>query len=436
MILALRAGAASQGLRNEKTCTTIPKPRTIFKCYYYSVIQKSITKISFVGAGNIFNAILGFVFLSAVAKTLPVDQFGKYALLTSLLVSISKIIDFGTNSVFVARSITKAENIKNVFISLKLVLFLATIPISLIALASLNIFTIATFFIFLAGLIFYGINITLFAFFQKEERFKLAVLLNTLPASIKGCVAILIFLDIFRPDATTAFTVFSVAMSASALLSVFAYSEIKNFKFVLKGVSEFLYHSVFAGVSQIVANGWPAISNSIAKISKSFMDVGIFSLADKMANVFSLISISIFTVLLPRNAARKKDKLGYDIKETVLLSVGIFGMSLVAMFAAGFLVTFLFKEKYAESIPLLNILIAASSLTAVHTFMENYFYVEEKTKQLFFITLGKLVSFLLLSFILIPVLALKGLALAQLLAAVVGLVLTLWFVANKPAVAQ
>lgn len=389
---------------------------------------KSLSKISIVGFGNIFNAFLGFFFLSAVAKTLTVEQFGKYALLTSLLVSISKIIDFGTNSIFVARSISNSKNIENTFVSLKFVLFLVTIPISVAALFILKLLTWQLFIIFLLGLIFYGINITLFAFFQRKEFFKEAVLLNTLPATVKGLIALATLTNVLKLDFVQAFAVFSVAMSLSTLLAGFVWDDLKKIKFTTQGISEFLTNSIFAGISQIINNGWSAISNSIAKLIKGFTDVGIFSLADKIANIFSLISISIFTVLLPKNAQRRKNQLGYDYKETGIIAGGILIMSLAAMFAARILINVVFQEKFADSIPLINILIAASSITAIHTFIENYFFVEEKTSQLFFITSTKLIAFLALCFLLIPIYSLQGLALAQLIAAIIGLIGTFYFI--------
>ena len=96
---------------------------------------KSLRKISFVGLGNIFNAGLGFLFLTAVARTLDLETFGKYALLSTLLLTISKIVDFGANSVYVARSI-KEQNaeLSSTLFTLKVLQFLVSVPVSLISL--------------------------------------------------------------------------------------------------------------------------------------------------------------------------------------------------------------------------------------------------------------------------------------------------------------
>ena len=163
-------------------------------------MKKSLTKIVLVGAGNVLNALLGFAFLSVVAKTLELESFGKYALLTTLLVTISKIIDFGTNSVFVAESIsTDNKSLTGIFYGIKVVLLGVSIPISILVLTLLNLISPNVILIFTLGLVAYSINYTLNALFQKDEKFLHLVSLNTLPAIIKGVFAYLkMFITVIR----------------------------------------------------------------------------------------------------------------------------------------------------------------------------------------------------------------------------------------------
>jgi len=83
-----------------------------------------------------------------------------------------------------------------------------------------------------------------------------------------------------------------------------------------------------------------------------------------------------------------------------------------------------FGEKFSDSLSLLNILILAAAVTAIHTFMDNYFFIEEKTKTLMTITIGKLGMFILTAVSLIPRFGLIGLASANLIAALFALVIT------------
>lgn len=389
---------------------------------------KQLTKISAVGFGNVFNAILGLTFLTAIARTLPIEEFGKYALLTSLLVSIAKLIDFGSNSLYVAKSIKENVALKDSFISLKVFLFGTATIISAFALYGLNLFSLKTFIIFFVGLLAYGINFTLFAFFQKLEKFHFAVGLNTVPAVIKGLCAGLIFFNIFSPSLSMAFFIFASSMILSASLYIFLPNEFKNFKFTTQNTFDIFKQSVPAGVSLTINNGWSAIANSVAKIAQTFSAVGIFSLADKIANIFALISISIFTVLLPKNAKRKKENLAYDLTETTVIGFGILALAVFAIVGANFLLIPIFGQKFAQSTGLLNVLIIASAITAISTFIDNYFFIEDRTNLMMTVTLTKLATFLIVSAVLLPTLTLFGLALAQLIAAVTALVLTIFII--------
>ncbi len=376
------------------------------------------------GFGNFFNAGLGFLFIAAAARTLSLGDFGRYALLSSFLVFIAKITDFGTNSLFVAKAIKGYEHSLDKFLSLKAVLFLVAVPIS---------FALLTFFkfvqpdllgIFFVGLIAYTLNFTLFGLFQKLENFTNLILLNTIPAAIKGVFAVLIILGVVNLNTTEAFMIFSWSIIPSLFLYFLLPKDIKSFKFSLKGVKELFTETLPAGTAQLTSEGWSAISNGIAKLAQSFENVGIYSLADKISGIFSLVSLSIFTVLLPKNARNKKDANTYDITETVFLAVGVLTLSILAIVVGRFLIPLVFGEKFNESLSILNVLIFANAFTAIHAFMENYFFVEEQTKKLPYIYIVKLAALTVFVTALVPAYKLSGLAYAQLFAAILALVTT------------
>ncbi len=387
-----------------------------------------IKKVSAVSIGNIFNSILGLSFLTAVARTLPIENFGKYALLTTLLVAVSKIIDFGTNSIYVAQSIAKGDNIINTFVTLKIYLLAATFPVAILVLYLLGLLESTYLIIFILGLVAYGINYTFFAFFQKSERFVFAVGLNTIPALIKGSFAVLIFAGLLAVTVERAFLIFSGSVIFSSLLYFWLTDEQKKFEFTNSGIKKMFKESARAGISIIIHDGWSAIANSVAKIAKALTGVGIFAIADRIANVFTIISFSIFTVLLPKSARTKRDSQTYDIKETVVLSIGIILLAIIAVAISGFTVPLVFGEKFIASVSILNVLIFASAITAIHAFIENYFFVEEKTQIILGITLTRLGVFLTASFLLIPIISLQGLAYAQLIASTTALCVTVFFV--------
>ena len=392
-------------------------------------MKKSLKKIIFVGFGNVFNAVLGFAFLSAVAKTLDLESFGKYALITTLLVAVSKIIDFGTNSVYVAEAIsTEDKSLINKFYTQKLLLLGISIPISLLLLFILKLNAEKLVLYFILGLVAYAINYTLNAFFQKDEKFIHLVSLNTLPALIKGIFAFLIFSGSIYLNLEQAFMIFSLSIFSGIALIIFLSNEYKKFKFDFSEIKKYLEKCTPAGISLLIYEGWPSIANSIAKISKDFSNVGIFSIAEKIANIMLLGAISIFTVLLPKNARAKKRNEKFDFKEVFIISTFIIVLAFFGTLIARIFVDRFFGDKFSESLPLLGFLIFASAFTSIHTFMEHYFFIEEVTKYIMYINIGKLAIFLTLSYLLVPTMALKGLSLASLISAVIAVIATTIFI--------
>jgi len=393
------------------------------------VPTKSIKKISLVGAGNVFNAGLGFLFLTAVARTLDLETFGKYALLSTLLLTLSKIVDFGANSVFVARSITEQNNkLSDTLFTLKILQFIITIPISLVCLKLLNVFTPTIALIFILGTGAYTMNYLFYAYFQRAEKYSEMILLNTIPQLIKAAVAVALFANIFPATLDLSFGVFSLTILAGALLYFRLPSENKRPHIDPTGLAILFKEALPAGTSQIVYESWGTLNNAIAKFAKGFSDVGILSLANKISNIFSLVSLSIFAVLLPKNATRKLTGKRYDYAETLLISLGIIALAALSVFASEIFVIRVFGEKFAGSVGLLDILIIAAAISSIHTFLENFFFVESKTNYIIISTGIKLASYGCAVALLLPVYDLYGIAWANLVSAITGLATTLYFV--------
>jgi len=395
------------------------------------VPAKSLKKISLVGMGNIFNAGLGFLFLTAVARTLNLETFGKYALISTLLLTISKIVDFGANSVYVARSITEQNTkLSNTLFTLKVIQFLASVPISLICLKLLNVFDTATSLIFILGILAYTMNYLFYAYFQKAEKYAKMVLLNTIPQLVKGVFAVLFFTSTIIPNFNLAFGVFSLSIFAGIFLYFALPAENKKFELNIAGVAALFKESSPAGISQIVYESWGTFNNAIAKFTKGFGDVGILSLANKISNLFSLVSLSVFAVLLPKNATHKLRGTKYDYKETALIAGGIIVLAVISITGSELFITTIFGEKFSGSVRLLDILILAAAVSAIHTFIENLFFVESKTGYIIAATIVKLSTYGLTALILVPYLSLYGIAWSNLVAAVAGLITAVYFISR------
>lgn len=398
--------------------------------------------MSFVGIGNLFNSAVGFAYIAAIARALDLNSFGKYSLIIGLLISLSRLIDFGTNSVFVAKSITSTQpqdnlrTLTNSFYILKLLLFIFSIPLSFAILCLFKVQNAPTLAIFALGLLAYGLNYTLFAVFQKNQDFLPLILLNTLPAITRGVAATLIFLKFYAPDLNQAMAIFSFSLFTSSFLFFKLPKDYKIFKLpklsqLPAEVKELFNDAYPAGISQMIYESWASINNAVSKIITGFNEVGIFSVAGKVAQIFTVASVSIFTVLLPKNALRKKNKQGYDFTETMILSIGLLLLGVVGVVASKIAIPIIFGAKFIDSLPFINILIFASAFTAIHNFMENYFYVEKKTKTIMFINLSKLLFFFALLAITVPTYSLNGIAYSNLLAGIFGVTLTILFIRNS-----
>ncbi|MBD3366186.1 oligosaccharide flippase family protein [candidate division WWE3 bacterium] len=389
-----------------------------------------LKKISFVAVGNMFNALLGFIYLWAVANSLPVEDFGKYSLFISLTVVIGRLTDFGTNSTFVAGSILNPSK-KKAFVPAKIPLFIGAIILGVTALHVLELATMALILIFLGSVLAYALNYTLYAFYQKEEKYTYLVLLYTLPALIKALAAPLFYFGIVNPTVPLTTAIFGLSIFGGALL-VLKDNPLKKLNLKIdKSTWKLLLEAWPAGVSQTITEIWSPLSNAIAKIIQGFSDVGVFALANKVSVVFALLSLSIFSVLLPKNAKRKKQELKYSFDEAALLAMLLLVMGVLGVIGSKFVIANFFGPQFEASLDLLNILVFAGALAAVASFMENYFFIEESTGKILAINGLKLGTFILSVLLLVPGMQLRGLALAQLLASIVAVLGTAVFIFAK-----
>ena len=394
-------------------------------------MKQSAKNISLVSLTNLVNLGLGVILFLAAAIKLSKEDFGIYSLLTLLLVSLSKIIDFGSNSSFVSEFIGKSKNYLNELINFKIIAFFVTSIISVIAITFLNkIYDFSIISAFILGLFFYGINYLLFAIFQKDEEFVKASLLNFFPALVKGIFGLLILTNLYHPNLTNTFQIFSISMIASALMIPLKAKELKSFKLDFK-IAHFVKNFYLAGVSQIINESWNTISNQIIKLVKSLADLGTFSLASKLSNVFSVISYSIYTVILTSNAKRKRDDLSYNIKESLILGTFLLALASLGTIISPFFFKIFFGNKYDDSIFIFSILLFSQAFASIHKFLDNYFFVEEKSNVLFSLTNFKLFVFVGLSVLLTFNYGLIGIASADLISSVLLTVITFIYIINK-----
>lgn len=393
-------------------------------------MKDSFKNISLVSLTNLINLGFGLVLFLSIANKLSIEEFGIYGLLTLLLVSFSKLIDFGSNSNYVTEFISKSKHYFEELISFKIYSFIfasATSTILLVFINKITNFEIIISFIF--GLFFYGINYTLFALFQRDEEYIKASLLNFFPGLIKLLFGVAILLGLIKVTLSQAFMIFALSMAGSAFMLFFKINEFRNLKF-RPAILHFVKNFYLAGISQTINESWGTISNQILKLLKSLIDLGTFSLASKLSNVFSLISYSIYTVILTTNAKRRKDETGYNIKESLILGLFLIFLATVGSIISPYFFKLLFDDKFDQSIIIFSVLIFSQAFTSIHKFLDNYFFIEEKSKTLLFITSTKLFVFIILSIILTSYYGILGLAFADLIVAISTTIFTFIYIIN------
>jgi len=390
----------------------------------------SIFKIGYVAALNFINLVMGVVLFLSLAQKLSVEDFGIYALLSLLLVSFSKIIDFGSNSSFVSDYISRGKNSLNEVISFKIISFLVVSVISVLILEKVNqISSLVIIVSFILGLFFYGINYSLFGIFQKDEQFFKASMLNFFPALIKAIFGFMIIFNIVQANLILGFQIFSLSMGASAIFLIFKFKEIKGFKFTFK-LSTFFKKFYLAGISQAINESWSTISNQILALIRNLVDLGTFSLASKLSNVFSLISYSIYTVILTTNAKRRKNFISYNLTESLILGIFLILIATIGSLIAPVFFKLFFDNKFDESILIFTVLLFSQAFASIHKFLDNFFFIEEKSKTLLKFTTIKLLSFIIISILLTNSYGILGLAVADLIVSITITALTFVYILN------
>ncbi len=389
-------------------------------------------KVALLGTGNILNAGMGFLYILAVAKSLGVEDFGKYVLLAGILVSTAKLLDFGTNSLFVAKTIknsmadTKPE-IES-FINSKVYLFFISLGVSYTAIAYFRLINVTTILLTTLGIIGYLIYYILYGIFHKNENFQMLLLLNFIPGSIKGLFGALILLNFIELSYLGYFFVFIIAIFS--ILAIYPQANIPGI-FVKPNFTNFaskIKESYMAGMSQFINESWPSINSGLIKNFLSFSNVAVYSIADKMSDVFSLLSLAIFTVLLPKNARNKGRNTKYNFNEVLLLTTVIMFLAVVCYLGSVYVINNFLDGEYRKSIGLLGVLIFNSAIMAVTAFMEHHFYVEEKPKYLLVTNSVRLATLLTLSWLLLPSLGILGLAISNIVSTTLGFLLIAVFV--------
>src|SRR3989344_2661031 len=383
-----------------------------------------LKKLFTVGGGNFVNGLGGFLYLIAVAKTLTIEDFGKYALLVFTFGLFSKLTEFGTTSSFVTQSIKLNQDHKASLLVLKLIL---TFLISLISLPFLYYYKMSTLTIstvFLIGLFSYALNDYLFAIFQLNEDFFKTTLVNSLPAIVKATASCLLLSGFFKVGLSGALSIYFMSLLSSLLIAPFAKTGVLKKLSLKEGIVNLVKYGFGAGISQTLNLSTPAINSNLIKLSSTFSDVGIFSLAEKISTIFSLLSLSIFTILLPHKAKEVKKTGKYNFNQIGFFSLlTLFSITIMLLLSKPVML-FVFENKYEEYLPVLYIMTISAGIMAITTFMDNFFIIFEENKTLLQIKSARILTLVVLSVFLIKSYGIMGASYSNLISSGISFLIT------------
>lgn len=389
---------------------------------YHGYVLKNVF---ITGVGNFINAVGGFLFLAAATKALSVEQFGLYSLLIATFLLLAKITELGTTSSFVTLSIKDDRDYTKALFLLKTLLTALMLLVLIPILLFYNLLTPSIFLACVVGLIGYAFNDFLFAQFQLRENFVLAAATNMLPALVKAAAALLILLGVVSGSFTLIIYLYFFALLASLLTAPFAKKRSSSILPTQVGIKNLAIMGFPGGISQTINIGIPAINNNLINAFGSLANVGIFSLAEKLSSIFILASYTLFTVFLPKGAKETKTLGKYNFKQAFYLSLLIVAAMVVMIAVAKPVIQHIFGAKFESSIAVLYLMVIAAGISAITSFMDNYFYIVEKTYIALAINCSRLLVLAGASFILIARSGILGAALANIIAAATSLAITL-----------
>ncbi len=210
-----------------------------------------------------------------------------------------RVLDFGTNSIFVSKALKARMTLKLVYSMHKRFYFFwlrSRFPIVLLSLFKL--LSLQILLIFSVGLLSYGLNFSLYAIFQREQSFVKLVAANTVPAIIKLTFAVLIFFSVLKVNLSGAFLIFCASVLSDLVLLPYLPKKYLSVKISFKNLKPRLIRTFSPGISQVVYESWPTINNGLTKLFHQFSHPLIVTIANKISSMFSLIAFSIFTVII------------------------------------------------------------------------------------------------------------------------------------------
>ena len=372
-----------------------------------------------------------------VARYLGPEQFGIFSYAIAFVALFGSVAKLGLDSILVRDLVNDPHN-RDIYLGTAFWLKLMGALIMLVIIAFATIFTSNSFttnlyiFIIASGLIFQSFEVVDF-YFQSRVLSKFVSICKITQLILSSLLKIYLVLT-----GEDLFWFIVVSFLDQVTLAVTLYIAYKYQK-----LGNFYHHFDLNKARQLLKDSWPLIFSGLAIAVYMRIDqimigemlgnkqVGLYSAAVRISEVWNIIPVIIVTSLFPSIInAKKIDSNLYKIRLQRLYFIVFYmslGVALIVMFFAKNIMTILYGQLYSEAEFVLSIHIWTGILVGLGLVNWRWFIVENLQKLATFNTiLGAGVN-VLLNCLLIPVYGITGVAFATLVSYLFAVYFVLFF---------
>lgn len=379
------------------------------------------TSVLFIG--NVATSFMGFLLIIILARTLSVEQMGVFSAFTNMAVLLSSLADFGISSGLVNFvGIARRQNNKKAEgeyiaagLRIELLLFLVFALLILVFHSFVAHKLLATTNTSLNYLLIIGVfayivwNYSSLAL-RAQRRFFLSATVDFLTGFLR-LIFIVLAVSLITVDVVGASTiyVFPAIITAVVGMTILGWSK-QWLKITKKHYVEFMKFSSWIGVNKVASVISGKIDIQMLAALSGATATGLYSVPSRLIFFVTILVSSFSSVISPRLAAfdSKEIEKSY-IKKTLAFSLLIiFGLLFWAIIANPFIIL-LFGEKYADSVPIFRLLIAANIpfvLTAPS--VNAIIYSIKKPKYIGYFSVFQLATVVALNLVFIPMFGATG----------------------------
>ena len=388
--------------------------------------QKLIETSFFSLFSRILIILMSFILTILLARFYGPEEFGKYSYYMALYSIFLMISALGLNEIVVKKFIkTKnIEFIKQTFIIRILIvslLLLISIFFIINNIESKNEKIFAS--LIIGSLIFYPFS-SLDLYMQSNSYIK-QIVFSELISSLIGFFIKLFILFIGKNIIYISIIIFIENFLWATLRIIFFN---KKHKLKSKKIKDFIKIDTIKNSFYLINDSWQILLSSflitvymkvdliIIKLLMGEYSVGIYSVAAKFSESWSFISNTLMLIFFPILANSINNKKKYNkiySRVTIILSFISFLIIIFTILFGNKIINILYGNEYLESVNILKIHIFSIFFIFIGLLLNRHLILRNKKKEILFATLIGAVFNIILNFILIPIIGLKGPALAS-----------------------